>query len=309
MNTQQTSTVRILVLMLTVLGSIGGLIIPEGWVQDHIIWIAVVLILGGVPHGASDYLLFNQLMRDQEGRNQKSLFALYYLVIVAAYGLLWWFSPMLAFGLFIAVSFYHFGQSNWEYAKFSNHYWQKLSFVLWGGFVVGVPVLIYHQEAALIIQEITGVLLPLEEIRWPLIFLLVASNLMNVIFLFEKELIDAPEFKREVASLFALFALFISTPLLIGFGIYFVFWHSLGSTLDQIAILKSVKRGYSLTQYLVKMIPLSLLAFAGLILLYWWLGEEMNRGTNIGLLFLFISIITLPHSILMDRFYLININK
>ena len=300
----QYSASRTKILFLTVLVIFAGLIIPKEWIQSHIAVFAIALILGGVPHGASDYLVFKQLIARKATSSDKWFFGISYLSVIALYGFVWWLNALLAFAIFIIVSVYHFGQSNWEYVEFPSKTWEVFTYSIWGCLVIAVPVLIYHEEAALIISEITGYLISLEAIRWPGIFLVVAANCLNIVYMLEAELIDMRGLREELFNLLVLFGLFISTPLLIGFGVYFVFWHSLKAVLDQIKIFKQHNQHYDFGPYLMQLVPLSLLAFAGLGILYWLAGNQMNYGLNLGVLFIFISIITVPHSILMDRFYL-----
>ena len=301
--------IRNYVLAITIVVALGGLVISKAWIQDHITGFALALILGGIPHGASDYLIFNQLFRKGEAVGHKLKFLVYYVSAMAAYGLLWWTSPLMAFSLFILVSIYHFGQSNWQYVEFKDKLQETVSYMLWGLLVVGFPVLLYHEQSSLIILEITGYSLNLGPVRLPAIFLIVLTNLVQITNLSEANLITGDAMKRELFQILVLVLLFASTPLLIGFGIYFVLWHSLSSTLDQITIFQSFNKRYNLKRYFLDMAPFTLLALLGLGFLYLWLGESMDHGLNLGVLFLFISIITVPHSILMDRFYLAQTTK
>ena len=303
---KQYLTIRNHILLVTLLAIFCGLFIPKQWVQDHILWFAVVLILGGVPHGASDYLIFRQLLNGVETRNRKVIFGIFYFSVVLAYALLWWLSPMSAFILFLVIAVYHFGQSNWRYVQFTSKLRETFTYMIWGGLVVGVPVLLYYQESALIIFEITSYQLTLEHYRWPIIFMLLVINIINIAQLSQDGVLKEGDLRREMFNILLLTLLFFTTPLLIGFGVYFVFWHSVGSTLDQITLFKKFNKSYSVKQYLMKLMPFTISAFVGLGLLYWILGDQMNYGINLGVLFLFISIITVPHSILMDRFYLLN---
>ena len=300
----QYSSIRNKVLVVTFLAIICGLIIPKEWVQGQILGFALLLILGGVPHGASDYLIVSEMLKNRSQRNKNLIFWTSYLAVIVLYGLLWWLSSITAFIIFLLVSFYHFGQSNWQYVNFTKRNREIVSNLLWGMFVVLVPVLIYHEEAALIVREVTGIEFLLASWRWPIIFLLITLNLVNIIQLFDSQVLDKDQFHKEIVNILILSALFFTTPLLIGFGIYFILWHSLGSVLDQVSILKNIDTKYSLWHYILQLLPLTFLAFTGLAFLYWFLGDQMNYGANLGVLFLFISIITVPHSILIDRFYL-----
>lgn len=299
------TTIRDYVLAITVTCILGGLVVPMGWVQEHIAAFSIILILGGIPHGAADYLIYRQLPQNENTAVPKRIFLFCYLGVIALYGLLWWKSPLLAFTLFILISLYHFGQSNWQYVDFDNSVRRIVSYLLWGALVIIFPVLLYLNDAAVIIYEITGWPLQAEVIRWPAIFLIIALNLINIVHLFEAELITARDLSKELVNIMVLVGLFSTTPLLIGFGIYFLCWHSLGSVLDQLSEFRKRTNAYNLKHYLREIIPITIAALTGLAMLYWWIGDDTNYASNLGLLFCFISIITVPHSILMDLFYMV----
>lgn len=267
--------------------------------------IAIILIvLLGIPHGASDHLIFLQLSRN--GSNSKKLlhFYRYYLILMIIYGGLWWLLPTFAFGLFLTISVYHFGQSNWTAIAFPNKIHAALTYLCWGAFVLFVPILWHFEYAATIITNITGNAVLLVPPEWQIILCIILL-LLNVWLIFHWWLQGAlsyVNFQNELIKLLILSALFLSLPLLPGFAIYFVFWHSFGSVNDQILFFKSHFSTYTWKQYLRQTLPLSILAIAGLLFFYgiktWWGAEA-----NIGVLFLFISVITLPHMLLMEQLY------
>jgi Brp/Blh family beta-carotene 15,15'-monooxygenase len=285
------------------LAIIGGVMIPMYWVTDYVLWFALLLIVFGVPHGASDYIIYQQVAKLKEGANGQLRFGLYYAAAIGLYGIIWGLSPLIAFAIFIFVSAYHFGQSNWHFLHFSGKVRRVYTFLLWGMAVIGVPVLLHHEAAGLIIYEITGYDLDFSEIRAPLIFGLIMFNLIHIVVLFEQDLIDRYKLYRELSNFVLLMALFATTPLLIGFGIYFMFWHSLSSSLDQVRAFKQKDKHYNIAKYIYHIIPLTIVAFLGLGAFYYFLGDQMNQGINLGTFFLFIAIITVPHSILMDKLY------
>jgi Brp/Blh family beta-carotene 15,15'-monooxygenase len=294
---------------ITFLVAVIALILPAAWFGEHIVLIGFILILLGIPHGAGDYWIFTYLTKKLPTRKTQLHFILYYLVIILAYGLVWWLVPFVAFLIFIGISIFHFGQSNWHYLAQKNSAWSIVTYCLWGTGILGVPILIYHQEASLIIQEITGYYLNLDGIwRTAIIGILIGMNIIHIVLLRLVKAIDNQLFFKELLGFTTLMALFFNTPLLIGFGFYFVFWHSLDALYDQFRILKLDKK-YDIKSFLVQLTVLTLSSFAGLVILYIFLGSNMNYGLNLGALFLFISMITVPHSILMDRLYHSAINN
>jgi len=292
---------RLITLFAIFLGVFGPVLAGENAVS----WVVLVIILLGIPHGASDYLVFRLFVKSDQPQSVKWTFYGYYLAAIIGYGLLWYFYAQWAFVLFVLVSVYHFGQSHWHALAFSNRWQARLVYLLWGGFVLGFPILIHHEEAATIVTEITGKAYVLDDgIRRVLIGLSFFGNVVVLSHLNERSILSDEAFAGELVNLCLLAALFSFTPLLVGFSIYFVVWHSLAATLDQIGIFRQLYKGtYNSQMYLRQIVPMSLLAIAGLVVLgyyqYQWAAQPLGWGT----LFLFISIITTPHAILIDRLY------
>ena len=302
----QTPLVSGLVRITTLMAIIVGIVAPAWIGKDWLTGFVFALILLGIPHGASDYLVFRLFSKAESSSRIKWQFYGLYAAIMAIYGLLWLWQPPLAFALFIGVSIYHFGQSNWHTLPFRNAIEARLIYMLWGGFVLAFPILIHHEEAAVIVQQITGSTYLLDSnLRQALLFLSLFGNLIVVCHLNERGILSDAALGRELINLLLLAALFAFTPLLIGFAVYFVVWHSLAATLDQIGIFRQLYRGaYSSGMYWRQVIPMSLVALAGLAGLYYFSASLPEYPHfSWGTLFLFISIITVPHALLVDRLY------
>ncbi|MFN7116983.1 MAG: Brp/Blh family beta-carotene 15,15'-dioxygenase [Saprospiraceae bacterium] len=281
-----------------------SLIFPQ-FISGYAWHIALVLIiLLGIPHGATDHLIFLQLSRPLTGTKNLDYFYPYYLLLMALYGLVWWLSPTFAFGIFLTISVYHFGQSNWAEIIFPDKISAALTYLCWGSFVLFLPILWHFAAAAPIIGIITGKAVPSLAPGWSttICLTLLTLNVWLVFYWWTKGVLTVRLLQRELMNLLTLSALFFSTPLLLGFAIYFVVWHSLGSANDQIHFFKTRRSAYSWKHYLRQTLPLSVVAIAGLGFLY-WLKTLLGLQPHIGILFIFISVITLPHMILMDQLY------
>lgn len=292
------------VLVVTSLAILGGLILPKMMIESYIIIFGILLILAGVPHGASDFFLFEKLSKTAKEKIKPIHFLLFYLALILVYLFMWWVMPFLAFLIFLAVSAYHFGQSNWANVNFSSKLQEGATAILWGTAILGIPVLLHFDQAQVIILEMTQVSLNLtDSVRTGIVYLLIFGNLVHIVNLKHSGVIEVGQMRFELRNLICLIVLFLTTPLLIGFGIYFVFWHSTVSVLDQIRVLKSIDEKFEFKHYLKSIIPITLLAFIGLALLYYFSGGYFNQGQNLGALFLFVALITVPHSILMEWLY------
>ena len=251
--------------------------------SDHPVLAAILLVLG-IPHGAADHLLHSVTTTGQA--SGPAAFARFYLLAMAGFTALWWLAPIPAFAVFIGLSVYHFGQTK------PGNLTDKL---IWGSFYLGFPVTFHYVEAGPIVAGMLG--LPLPDLGgWmagiPWVLTLAAG--MNAILRRRTDLL---------ADLAVLCLLYVSTGLLLGFAVFFLFWHSLPSALEQYAFLRTRLQPAQWREFLHYLIPMSVAAAAFL-----WLAHAFlfAPGATAGLLsrvFVLISIITLPHAILVDRIY------
>ena len=257
----------------------------------------------GIPHGATDQLLFLQMSRLTGKVWGLPLFYLAYLGLILVYALLWFVFPWLGFVLFIALSVYHFGQADWN-AALPRSTVSGLYFVCWGSFVLLTPVMWHYDSSKPIIEAIVRAELPAWE---PSTYTraAVAPAVLNLCLLLwgaAVRRLSPGSFRLGLAQLFFLFVLFISTPLLLGFALYFAGWHALRSMQDQILFLKTGRKEYSWKHYVRDAAAFSLLALAGIGAAIWFFRSG-GLIEALGLLFMGIAAITLPHMILMDQLY------
>lgn len=269
----------------------------------------LLLAVVGIPHGASDYLIFRSLVKQHYERphHKQVTFLTYYTFLLLGYALVWFAFPTLAFLIFLFLSFYHFGQSNLNYIATSFQLVRIGSYLAWGAFVILAPVCIHHQEAAAIIASMTGHVPTLLSESWvqALPRDLVVINVWLFCFLYFSKMIALQDFVRELVTLLVLTLLFFSTPLLLGFFIYFGLWHSFGSVLDQLDFVRRQTQNprYSLFQYYKDAAPMTLLSFAGMGALWYAQSQGWLPYSLVALLFVTISVVTLPHMLLIERLY------
>lgn len=263
-----------------------------------------MIVLLGIPHGATDHLIFVHSSRPFLGARGLEQFYGYYLLLIVLYGLMWWLLPILAFGIFLSISVYHFGQSNWTAILFPTKRDAVLTYLCWGAFVLFIPIIWHFDTAAPIISNITNNTVPTLSKIWKTTFCIAIFflNCWLIGYWWRSGVLHFQELLRELLHLTLLMLLFLTTPLLLGFTIYFVVWHSLSSVVDQIAFFKRHFKWYNWQRYARQTLPLSLVAIGSLGLLFGvktWLG----LSPNIDVLFIFISVVTLPHMLLIEQLY------
>lgn len=263
------------------------------------------MLILGLPHGATDHSIFRAV--DGERASPK-VFYLMYFAVIAAYGLLWWVLPVVAFTVFLVLALYHFGQSNWTYVNYAKSHWAIAHYLLWGGGVLLTPILLHATEAQAIIVSMTGWEIPIAWVPTWLPYLvggLAVVNFLAIILLWRADRLTDLRYRRELLSYGLLTAMFLTNSLLIGFTIYFVFWHSLGSLLDQYRFFRLRRlREFHWSGLAQEVLPV--IAGACLFCAYVWYaggGAAVLEPIFIGRIFIFISLLTLPHMLLVDALY------
>jgi|688.fasta_scaffold46497_5 Brp/Blh family beta-carotene 15,15'-monooxygenase len=249
----------------------------------------ILLCTVGIPHGSNDYLY-----RSDKSAKGMMKFLAVYLGTMLLYLVLWWIAPLLALLLFFVISFHHFGQSNFE-----NESLKYAPSWLWGVWILALPVLLHFDEAIGIFLQMlsTTTNTPIVSTSsthsaWPFILIAVFGTVYIISLLtFER---------KNILLYFTQFIIvtiwYFLTPLLAGFIIAFCLWHSLQSMQHQASYFKQ-STSRSLHQFLIAMLPFSLMALISFGVYVYY------RSFNVAEAFILLSIITLPHVIVMHRLY------
>jgi beta-carotene 15,15'-dioxygenase len=257
------------------------------------IFCGILLCTVGIPHGANDHLY----------RSDKSLrgmlkFLGIYLGMMLLYLGLWWMAPLFSLILFFVISFHHFGQSNFE-----NESIRHLPSWLWGIWILALPVLLHFNEATDIFKRMlstrteTASLQPYHQIQtidfnWQSI--LIAA--LGTLYLISLVLYERKNIVRYLTQFIIISIWYFFTPLLAGFIIVFCLWHALQSLQHQAIYFKQSIGGTGL-QFAKAMLPFSLVALISFGVYVYF------REFKIAEAFILLSLITLPHVMVMHRLY------
>ena len=246
----------------------------------------VGLFLVGIPHGALDYLL--------DSGNIKSKvsipFILKYLGTAFIYLLIWLAIPNLALSFFLIFSAWHFGQGDMQQWQSKSN--NQLKNIIWGLTILVILLFGHIDETNQILKNLDVNVLKLNSIQGNYIcyvFVLIAFGWSIL--------------EKNIAMLISIITISICTqlPLLTSFGLYFIGQHSLNGWMH----LKQGLNTNNKTLYM-KALPFTLGAF----LLFGILALVINNSNYssleehlIPVFFIFISCISFPHVIAMNRFY------
>lgn len=101
-----------------------------------------------------------------------------------------------------------------------------------------------------------------------------------------------------------LIIMFLTNSLLLGFSVYFIFWHSLASAKDQLQFFK-LRLSPTLRRQLFVEVAMTVLGALSFCLIIWFGPGPVTalQPAVIGGVFIFISLLTLPHMLLVELLY------
>lgn len=249
----------------------------------------LLLVLLGIPHGGNDYYY-----RPDKSVRGSLRFLGFYLGCMAMYDVLWVYFPSLSLLAFLLISMHHFGQSN-----FLNDRWHDPASLFWGLWLLGFPVLRHANTAFSIFGDMLG----RGNAEVPSWFLLSDKTLLWIvgIFGFIYVVVLKQSGKQHLWQFMLQWLLvtlwFWVAPLILGFIVVFCLWHAAQSMRYQVLVIQS-KEAVATWKLILKFLPLGLLAVLG-----WVFSVEFDVMKHLDLGFILLSMVTLPHVVVMDGIY------
>lgn len=265
-----------------------------------------VVVLTGIPHGAVDHLVAAQLYDLDASWTDQAKFYGFYLALMALYGGLWLVAPVASLAVFLVMTMYHFGQADLAYLASPDRQ-HRLAYLSRGLFLIGLPIAAFPNVVAPIFDAIVGTSLS----GWALLMHhqtavvggLIAQHGLVLVALWAGDVASTTALGRELLSVAVLSLLFYTVHPLVAFAVYFGFWHSLGHILELIRFFNQHDQPTSLVDFYRKAMLFTVLSFVLLGALY-AAGDAFGTPMEmIALLFILISVMTLPHMIIVERLY------
>jgi lycopene beta-cyclase len=248
-------------------------------------WFAPFWILGlllvGIPHGALDHL---HILKELTFR-KLFVYVFKYLFLSALMYFSWSVSAPLALILFLTYSAWHFGEADLKLWK-PNAKWPAI--FIWGLYVLFTLLFSHFTELVAMLQSMK-IALPKDFIA--------AMNTYSIAFIYIVLCVGLlflwrNPFKGVFSSLVLLF-LAIQLPLLAAFGLYFIFQHSINGW-QQLKLSLQMTN----TRLWIHALPFTLGSILILGILYYF-----DIPVNWGQAFIFLSALSFPHVLLMNRLY------
>ena len=270
-------------------------------IENQLIYSSLSILLFGIPHGAIDHIIFFK-----KRQLTKLKFYLVYLGLIVGFVLMWHIAPVLSLILFLLISAFHFGESQFEDIKITKVL-KNTFFFFWG--IALLATLIYYN-----INELANVTAYFDDtLAFEKVYdikkvttLYYVTNIITIASMILMAVYKQIKIERLLSEFFLLFLIHITFflfPFIIGFTLYFVVLHSLKVMQDEIEFFKKDNPKFSILDFLKLLAPYSILSifFTTILLL---LSYYTYIPYSIPFLsIVIISVITLPHAIVMNIFY------
>lgn len=262
------------------------------------------VFLIGIPHGAIDHIISSKLFGTGESLSGHLLFYSSYLVIMLVLGLIWIFAPVIGMIIFLLISLYHFGQADMEEFLLSKKF-APFWYVFRGTMII---LLIIFSDTSTTFPILTTAMNLdtdtfssfLADPLWVVAAVLV-TYFVGQLFLTFKGLIRSPLIFFAESGLLVL--LLLITGPLIGFAVYFAVWHSAGHIHEMRSFLELKGERMTIGGFYKKAAPFTLISLFGLFLLVLLQNAFSVQEQFLTLMFILISVLTLPHMLIVDRMY------
>ena len=261
-------------------------------VEDFLAYALVISI--GIIHGANDLLILST--KDKKNKTFiKNL--IIYISIISFCVLIYFISSFLAIILFVLLSSYHFGEEHLNSRIKVNLIFNSIYFLAYGLFIFS---LLFYQslfDVDKIMMELTGTSFSKIQVEITLITstILLFSGSLYLIMIKKN---DWMLFFKEFFYLVLLFFVFSTSSLILGFAIYFIFWHSIPSIIHQIEFISGNLNKKNILFYIKKALIYWVISVVGLLGLY-QIVPQIDLFSSV--VFVILFAVTAPHTWVMHK--------
>lgn len=266
--------------------------IPENW---QWIFFGVTMMLTGLPHGAFDYLVAKHQAKKDHKIFSIPRFYSNYLISMIAYAIGWYLFPIASLMVFLLLSAYHFGESDLVYYSTERKHFKELHKLIHGGSILLVLITSNPETTIPIIDNIinydssNAVFYQVK----PYTYSLCVVNCLTALVFYSTNKINTIYYLTTYLIIILTISLL---PLPLGFALYFSCWHAI-NTINDITYFLTNEYGQKkqLWNIIKNGAPFILLTWFGIVFVLFTLLQSNQPQNILSILFISISILTLPH--------------
>jgi len=284
----------------------------------------VTLVVLGLPHGAVDHLSVARALDVSPTLRFLASFSAAYLAIAAAYAVVWFLTPGVAFLFFIVLTWFHWGQGDlytmttlFDGRNTRGRALAALSIVVRGGLPMLVPLLAFPERYAAVARTVVSLFDPARTDWFAPLFatdvrlalgVAFASCTVLTLLVGARSGMSQRAWRIDAGETLLLWLFFATVPPVLAIGVYFAVWHSLRHVarlveLDDLA-LAALDRG-AVRQTGRRFVRDALPATVGALLLFGGLALAVPttpadlRAVG-GLYLVLLAVLTLPHVVVVS---------
>jgi Brp/Blh family beta-carotene 15,15'-monooxygenase len=261
--------------------------------EDYTAYFSILTL--GILHGANDIGIGKKTLNQKGFFSSKWFLLVTYVSSIILVALLLYGIPGITLALFILLSAFHFGEQHWNSLILKQDIFIKAFMMLYGLLIFSLLFRAHSELVIKIIRDITSISIT-EKFLDGLFLLSLVGSILTYIFKLRYEFKASFAFEQ-LFYLLIFYVVFNSTTLLWAFAIYFIFWHSLPSLLDQMFFLYGNRSFSAFLKFLKASYLYWFLAVISLVLYYFVLQKYLVL--ELSMFFAFLTALTIPHIFLM----------
>lgn len=269
---------------------------------DMVFFTALLLFLG-IPHGAVDHIISRKTKEKEASTFSLVEFFGKYLAQMLLYALLWFLAPTLSLLFFLALSVWHFGESDAQPSP-RTLLWRIVQLTV-GSLVLFYIFMREPNFTADLMYRITqnneNILIGWNFLARNSIWvygILFSSLILSYVLAQSQEKVRVSVSK--IVTYLGLLLIIYFLPLLPAFVLYFSAWHAL-NTFKHMADFMGADT--SIYQLWLKALPFTIISFVFLVVVGFVWFTMLSEIDPLPVLFIFIAIITLPHLVVMHGMF------
>lgn len=249
----------------------------------------------GILHGANDIGVGVKTFGTHPFFSNKWALLITYLISIGGVAWLLYAIPSFTLLFFVLISGYHFGEQHWNNLIYKKRGILTVFFTSYGLLVFSILFHAHTGAVIDIIADITNISLNPSFFS----YLIWASFALTILIylLFFRHLFSLSFALKQLFYILLFSVVFNSTSLLWAFAIYFIFWHSLPSLIDQMNYLYGNTSIASLKSYFKESLLYWLAAMGSFMAYYFFLREY--AVLDLSMFFAFLTALTIPHIMMM----------
>jgi len=252
-----------------------------------------LILTFGIIHGANDVLI---LLKGKEVNTNTIIDkTLKYFFVVVLICLIFFNLPIISLLFFILFSAYHFGEQQWTIFENNNSSSLTLFYFFFGSLIFNILFTINSSEVSDVILDITNFYIPQNAYGLSLLIL----SVVNILFMLLNYRILKPQLFHQFILFVVMLIVFSIFELLPAFAVYFVFYHSIPSIIEQAEYLFEDSSAKSFKKFIIKGFAYWLIAILFLVFLYLIIKDKIDF--SLGVFFSFLAAITFPHVLVIYK--------